>query len=226
LHNSMGLEEDDRGKSPSSSAGEVLDMETLEQVAEYDCRSAPHIFAAHLAGIGRFYNTALLVPEIQASGGGGGREVLVYLREQYSYWNIHHWRHPDRLHRGDAQMIGWETNSRTRPRMLARIREVVLENSAIIHSKRLLTQIENFGYSDTGRTEALSGHDDLLFGWGIALVSRHENYYAMPTAPTVTTGQIDWEQIGVHVRHPESPQERLRRILSIQEYPDRSFMEL
>lgn len=223
---SMGLEEDDRGKSPSSSAAEVLDMETLEQVAEYDFRSPPHIFAAHLAGIGRFYNTALQVPEVQSSGGGGGRELLVYLRETYGYWNIHKWRQPDRTTRGDPHLIGWETTAKTRPRMLARMREVVLENSAVVHSKRLLSQIENFGYSDVGRMEALSGHDDLLFAWGIALVSRSENYYVMPQSASVSAEKVDWEHLGIHVRYPESPQERLRRILSIQEYTDRSFMEL
>lgn len=223
---SMGLEEDDRGKSPSSSAAEVLDMETLEQVAEYDFRSPPHIFAAHLAGIGRFYNTALQVPEVQSSGGGGGRELLVYLRETYGYWNIHHWKHPDRVNRQDSQLLGWETTSKTRPRMLARMREVVLEQSAIIHSKRLLAQLENFGYSDAGRTEALSGHDDLLFAWGIALVSRFENYYVMPPVASGPVEKVDWEHLGIHVTHPENPQERLRRILSTEASPTRSFMEL
>jgi len=169
---SMGLEEDDRGKSPSSSAGEVLDMETLEQVAEYDFRSAPHVFAAHLAGLGRMYNNALLAPEIQGSGGGGGREVLVYLREQYGYWHIHQWRHPDRVRRGDAVMLGWETNARTRPRMLARIREVVLENSALVHSRRLLNQIlearvrELFDY--VNKEVARVGMDGALMG-GVVL---------------------------------------------------------
>src|SRR6185436_19203393 len=58
---------------------EVLDMESLEQVAEYDASSAPHVFARHLAMLGRFYKEALLCPEVQSSGGGGGRELLVYL---------------------------------------------------------------------------------------------------------------------------------------------------
>jgi hypothetical protein len=479
---SMGLEEDDRGKSPSSSAGEVLDMETMEQVAEYDFRSAPHIFASHLAGIGRFYNDALLAPEVQSSGGGGGREVLVYLRERYGYWNIHQWKHPDRIARGNAVLYGWEcldpearvltadlqwvearqvkvgdqllgchevprggkgsgtplrrqtvidrqifvapkvrvtlengqpslvsgnhplltlrksrkdvgyqwrqaadvqpgdmvkylpvwesirtyesgrlsafldgeghfvqgkksgfhlavtqaaggiydevldlwrhfgytptikyqrhkrrpweqpvwvcglssfdasvralgslrptrllekfaaidlarvalrsfrsvavrsvedigegpvvglttdpdhtliadgivghnTNAKTRPRMLARLREVVLENCAVIHSRRLLNQIENFGYNDVGRTEALSGHDDLLFAYGIALVSRSENYFSLP-APPAPSGHVDWESMGIHVIRQEGVQERLRRILSMQEYTEKGFMEL
>ena len=51
----------------SSSAAEVLDMETLEQCAEYDAQSPPHVFAKDLNLLGRYYKEALLAPEIQAA---------------------------------------------------------------------------------------------------------------------------------------------------------------
>jgi len=60
--------------------------------------------------------------------------------------------------------------------MIARLREVVMERSSLIHSRLLLTQLRNFGENESGRLEALSGHDDLLFAYGIALMSRSENY--------------------------------------------------
>ena len=171
---SFGIEDEDHSKSTF----EVLDMETLEQVAEYEASTPPHIMARHLAAAGRFYNEALLCPEVQASGGGGGRELIVYLRNDHKYYNLHQWKQGDKVGAEKAHLVGWETTSKTRPRMIARLREVIMERSCIIHSQKLLQQLSDFGENESGRLEAIQGHDDLLFAFGIALVSRSENYVA------------------------------------------------
>ena len=72
--------------------------------------------------------------------------------------------------------------------MLARVREAVMEGSAVIHSAKLLRQLADFGENDSGRLEARVGHDDLLFAWGIALMSRSENYFVAGTHPVATPG--------------------------------------
>lgn len=163
----------------SESTCEVLDMETLEQVAEFHGHVPPYLFAQELVGSGRYYNEALLVPEIQSSGGGGGMEVLAYI-QQHDYHNIHRWRKPDRVSKGLPPLYGWETTFRSRPRLIARLEEHLREKCVVIHSRTLLDQLSLFGYSDTERLEALSGHDDLVMAYAIALVSRSENYYPMP----------------------------------------------
>lgn len=235
---SMGLSEeidDDeegggRSGSHSRSGAEVLDMETLEQVAEYDAASAPHVMARHLAGIGRLYNEALLAPEVQSSGGGGGRELLVYLHEA-SYWNIHQVSvNADKIQPQPKIRLGWETNSATRPRMLARVREVVMEQSAMIHSRRLFDQLSSFGENDAGRKVALAGHDDLLFAYGIALMSRSENYYKMPKSEPVIH-QPDWKSLGIRISGPGLAvngeafiKQQIEK--SMRRTPRREFMEL
>jgi hypothetical protein len=182
----------------SRSAAEVLDMETLEQVAEYEAPSAPHVFARHLAVLGRLYNYALLAPEVQSSGGGGGRELITYLLQEHKYWHLHRWKHPDKVRYDAGNLYGWETNARSRPRMLARVQEVVLDGSALIHSRALLRQLAYLGENESGRYEALAGHDDLLMAYAIALVSRAENYFTpQPQPPTATT--VDWAGLGIHV---------------------------
>lgn len=226
---SFGIDDDDELTSTHSrSAGQVLDMDTLEQVAEYDAASAPHLMARHLVGMARLYNNALLAPEVQSAGGGGGRELIVYIRDM-DYWNIHRWRaQPDKIQRDQPILLGWETNARTRPRMLARIRQVVMEQSAIIHSRRLMNQLASFGENDAGRMESLQGHDDLLFAWGIALMSRSENYFKLVQPPPAAILNPDWEKLGLHVVRAEHPEARLRRLLAIAdtETPERSFLEL
>lgn len=177
---SMGIADDERSKSTM----QVLDMETLEQVAEYSAASAPHILGKHMVGMGRLYHDALLCPEVQGNAGGGGREVLRYIQD-CDYWNLHRWSGsgPDQIQPKSGHLYGWETNSRTRPRMLTRIREVIDEQTAVIHSAALIKQLADFGENDEGRLEAQQGHDDLLFAYGIALVSRSENYYKQVMAP-------------------------------------------
>ena len=197
---SMGIQDHGTAGSHSRSAAQVLDMESIEQCAEYDAASAPHVFARHLVLLARYYRDALLCPEVQSSGGGGGRELLVYIRETHNYHNLHIWRHPDRIRREQGTLYGWETSARTRPRMIARLREHVIERSIILHSRALLTQLRNFGENDSGRLEALAGRDDLLFGMMLALVSRSENYVAINLAGTVkeaTYGTLSLKQLGL-----------------------------
>lgn len=187
---SMGYDEGTGRDTRSRSAAQIIDMSTIEQVAEYDASTPPHVQARHLAAMGARYNNALLAPEVTASGGGGGRELIVYLKE-LNYWNLHIWRHADHIRRSQGTMYGWETNARTRPMMIARIREVIVERSCILHSQKLLKQLANFGENEAGRTEALSGHDDLLFAFGIALCSRRENYFPKAAQDVTVKNNFD-----------------------------------
>jgi len=179
---SMGFDD----QSHSRSAAEVLDLETLEQVAEYDCASPTYVMARHLAALGRRYNTALLAPEITASGGGGGRELLVYLLKDYQYYNLYRYKHVDWIKADAGRMWGWETNMKTRSRMINRIVEVVKQKLCTIHSEALLTQLQSFGESDSGRYESLAGKDDLLFAFGIACAVWGEEHYHVDVQPERT----------------------------------------
>ena len=82
------------------------------------------------------------------------------------------------------------------PMMIARIREVITERTCTLHSAELLKQLANFGENEAGRTEALSGHDDLLFAFGIALCSRRENYFGDNKVVPITTNKFDPTSFG------------------------------
>ena len=182
---SMGFDD----SSHSRSAAEVLDLDTMEQVAEYDCASPTYVMARHLAHMGTRYHNALLAPEITASGGGGGRELLVYLLKDHQYYNIYRNKQVDHIKQDGGTKWGWETNVRTRARMISRIVEVVKQKACVLHSEALLTQLQSFGESDAGRYESLAGKDDLLFAFGIACaVWGEEKYHAnlQPSKQKVT----------------------------------------
>jgi hypothetical protein len=197
---SMGLaDEDDEKDTHSMSTGVVLDWQSLEVVAVYEASSAPHEQAKDLVGMARIYNNALICPEVESSGGGGGRELIVFIHE-LNYWQIHGWKMPDRINPHKYALLGWATNSRTRPRMLARIREAILERSITIYSAKVLKQLGDFGQTDSGRWESIKGHDDLLFALGMALVSRYENYIkVLPKGED--PGEPPWKEFGLDVQH-------------------------
>lgn len=201
---SMGMD----SRTHSRSAGEVIDMATMTQVAEYDATTPPHVQARHLAALGKYFNMALVAPEVQSSGGGGGREIIVYLKDlEYPNIYIDTARSADHLRRSKGLIYGWETNSRTRPRMLARLREVVCERSITIRSERLLNQMASFGENDSHRFEALSGHDDLLIAFMIALVVRADQYVAPAFAAKYRTvpDEPDWAALGLNIRPEYDP---------------------
>ena len=177
---SMGFDD----STHSRSAAEVLDMETLEQVAEYDCASPTYVMARHLAHLGTRYNNALLAPEITASGGGGGRELLVYLLKDHQYYNIYRTKQVEAIKQNGGTKWGWETNVRTRSRMISRIVEVIKQKACVLHSEALLTQLQSFGESDAGRYESLAGKDDLLFAFGIACAVWGEEKYHLNLHPS------------------------------------------
>jgi len=84
--------------------------------------------------------------------------------------------------------------------MIARIREVINERTCTLHSVTLLKQLANFGENESGRCEALSGHDDLLFAFGIALCSRRENYFPTAAQAPDTTNRFDPSAFGFPMR--------------------------
>lgn len=173
---SMGFEDEKHSRS----AAEILDMDTLEQVGEYDCASPTYVMARHLAVMGKRYNNAFLAPEITASGGGGGRELLAYLLKDHNYYNIYRNKQIDLIKQDGGHKWGWETTLKTRSRMIARIVEVVKKKLCVIHSESLLTQLQSFGESSERRYEALAGKDDLLFAFGIACAVWGEEKYHVP----------------------------------------------
>src|SRR5262249_22567844 len=100
----------------------------------------------------------------------------------------------------EGVLFGWETNAKTRPRMIARISEAVLERAVGIHGRSLLKPLTNFGGNESGRLEGLDGHDDLLFALGIALVSRSENYVETPAESAWEVDPVSWKDLGLDVQ--------------------------
>jgi hypothetical protein len=149
------------GSEGDYSAGQVLEMGTGLQCAE---------FAAHIGGLEltRFitdlateYNGAWLVVERNNHGSG----VLALAETACKY---------GRIYRQGGQ-AGWLTTSVSRTAMIGRIDAALVEESACFQSRRLLAECRSFVRLPNGNIGAQAGtHDDRVMAMAIGLAARAE----------------------------------------------------
>jgi len=144
----------------------IWDRTTGEEVAFYHRYIPPDIFAKELNTVGRLYNNALMVVEINNHG-----LTVVSNLKQLLYPNFYF-----RLERYEtmgmtsSDRIGWKTNKMTRPVLIDEFDKAFREDLLLIHSKELLDEMIVFIYDKNGDMNATHGYkDDCIFaaaiGW-------------------------------------------------------------
>lgn len=162
---------------------EVIDCDTMEQVAELMIRCLPMQFMEMVDRVGRYYNNALVVVESNF----GGEAFIDDLRIKYSYPKL--WRKktiddkPNRV--GTSQVsyakYGFHTNDSSKAILNKLLVDNIREdgNGLKIFSPRLHKQLQIYvrkrdrNGRDTGKTQAEEGpgnHDDLVIAIALALV--------------------------------------------------------
>lgn len=144
------------GENADNSSFQVLDIESMEQVAEfYSNLVPPNIFAQIIKEVATYYNTALAIVENMAPGGS----VLNTLQNNLFYENIFF-----ESKKSGAQSIGIKVNRINRPLLLESMQNRILNRSIIINSSRFAKELQTFQYNPiTKKAEALKGkHDDSI----------------------------------------------------------------
>ena len=155
------------GEEGDNSVFQVLDVSTLEQVAEfYSNEIPPHIFAQLLNEVGIMYNTAIIVVEAAAPAGGA---VLTNLQHKLFYENLY-WDNE----RKRAATPGIKSNQTIRPMLLESISSRLLDNTLKINGTRFVNELKTFIYNgQRKRAEAQYGkHDDAIMAMAIGLYAR------------------------------------------------------
>lgn len=157
-----------RGDGEDYSAFHVIDVETSTQVAEYKGKVETKQFGNMLVSIATEYNDALLIPENSSIGWNAIQQVidrgyknLFYMSKDLQYVDVEH-QMTGKYYREERNMVpGFTTSQRTRPLVIARLKEYMLENSFTIQSSRMCAELDTFIWKN-GRPEALSGYNDDL----------------------------------------------------------------
>lgn len=165
-----------RGDGEDYSAFHVIDIETSTQVAEYKGKVETKQFGNMLVSIATEYNDALLIPENSSIGWNAIQQVidrgyrnLFYMSKDLQYVDVEH-QVSGRYARDERNMVpGFTTSQRTRPLIIARLKEYMLDNSFTIRSSRMMAELDTFIWKN-GRPEALQGYnDDLIMALCIGL---------------------------------------------------------
>ncbi len=157
-----------RGDGEDYSAFHVIDVESSTQVAEYRGKVETKQFGNILVSIATEYNDALLIPENSSIGWNTVQQIidrgyknLFYMSKDLQYVDVEH-QMTGRYRAEERQMVpGFTTSQRTRPLVIARLKEYMLENSFTIRSARMCAELETFIWKN-GRPEALQGYNDDL----------------------------------------------------------------
>ena len=172
-----------RGDSNDFSTLQVFDAETCEQVAEYQGKIAPDMFATLIDRVGRDYNDAYLV--IECNSFGLATTLNLKNVAKYPADKIYHSQSiKDIINpvakvkiKENEEIPGIQTTTVTRPLIISSLNTYMREGKIKINSIRLLEEFDTFIYNGNKPEHADGFNDDLIFALGVLLFVRDTEYY-------------------------------------------------
>lgn len=146
------------------SAAPVIDINEMEQVAEYHGHIPPDDFGDTLFNLGRFYNTAMLIPEAWPGVGAVTMSKLLIL----DYPNLWKRQAGDYSHKSKDQLYGWETTKKTKPLMIHKLSEGLKDYRFKVRSKELISEMKSFVYDGESMEPQEGCFSDRVMGFAIA----------------------------------------------------------
>lgn len=169
-----------RGDAEDFSAAQVVDIESLEQVAEYKGKIPTKDYATILMMMATEYNMGLLVVENANIGWAVIQEIidknypnLFYSSADLQYVDVEQ-QMSNKINTMERKMVpGFTTSNKTRPLVISKLESYFRDKEVTIHSIRLIEELNVFIWKTGGtslKAEAMEGyHDDLVMSFGIAM---------------------------------------------------------
>jgi hypothetical protein len=165
-----------RGDGGDFSAFHVIDVETMEQVAEYKGQLTTKDYGNLLVSIATEYNNALLVVENNNIGWATLQQIIDrnYQNTFYSATDLTvvdvERSYSNKLNSADKKLVaGFTTTSKNRPLIISNLELFFRQKQIIMKSKRLYEELNVFTWNGP-RAEAMKGYnDDLVMSIGIGL---------------------------------------------------------
>ncbi len=158
-----------RGDGKDNSAFHIMELSTLEQVAEYVGKPTPDDFADILANVAAEYGNPMLVIENNNIGYAVLKKLIDkgYPNLYYATKTDHQYVDPMTAQWQSNVIPGFTTSSKTRPLIVAKMEEFMRNKLIKINSNRLLSEMKTFIWQH-GRPQAMrSYNDDLTMSFAI-----------------------------------------------------------
>ncbi len=165
-----------RGDGGDFSAFHVIDVDSMEQVAEYKGQLTTKDYGNLLVSVATEYNNALLVVENNNVGWGTLQQIIDrnYQNTFYSSSDLTivdvEKSYSNKLHAQDKKLVaGFTTTTKNRPLIVSNLELFFRQKQVIIKSKRLYEELNVFIWNGP-KAEAMRGYnDDLVMSIGIGL---------------------------------------------------------
>ena len=160
-----------------------------EQVAQWHGWINPTPYAHVLAALGYWYNTCEISSEINDCG----QKTYMELYRIIQYPQLFRWKHYDRVKHFYSDLMAWQTTVKTRPLLITKLREMLLDRALIVYSYDLLDEMFTFASDDDGgRFEGQDNNDDAVFAFMIALWCAHDSDYGQEAAARPSIGSCKY----------------------------------
>ena len=166
-----------RGDGNDYSAFHVIDIDTLEQVAEFQDQLIPNDYGDLLVTLATEYNDALLV--VERTGGLGYAALQQIVNRQYknTFYSSSdlkivdiHRQYTNRYHSEEKKVLpGFETTTSTRPLIISKLDTYFREKSVGVKSVRTLNELRTFIWKNGKAQAAENYNDDLVMSLGFGL---------------------------------------------------------
>ncbi len=162
-----------RGDGADNSAFQIIDIDSLEQVAEFKGQPSTTDYGHLLVNIATEYNNALLVVD---NANIGWNTIQTILERGYS--NLYHIPKSgndyadtfDNPWVDNSKLVpGFNINQRNRPQMLDQTLKHLTNNTFIVKSKRLVEELRVFMWNGKRAEAARGHHDDLIMALAMGL---------------------------------------------------------
>lgn len=154
---------------------QVFNRTTGHQVATWHGYIDPVGFARLMVRIGRWYNDAVLAPEIQ----NHGHAVIEELKHQM-YPRLYQWQRVDKIQGALSNYLGWETNGRTKALLIDSMQSGLIDADLMIWDLLTLKELSEFQWIERGKAGGIN-YDDRAMAMLIA-------YRVHLETPMVSTG--------------------------------------
>lgn len=145
------------GRGDDYTAVQILDINTMEQVAEYRNKIPTSMFADLLYNILTYYNNAFVAIETNSD------ESVINKLADYGYDNIYY-----RVKGHNSLVPGWNTNLKTRGLLVSYFQDVMINSKIKVYSYRLINECKAFVWENGKAQAAKKANDDLVFAFMIA----------------------------------------------------------
>ena len=151
-------------KEGDRSTVDILDHETMEQVAHYSGHPDTDSFADEINLAARYYNHALAGPECNNAG-------LACINElKKKYYRIYRSKKYNRQTNQTTKELGWRTDMKTKKLMVEDLARVIRDESLIINNKDSIGEMLSFVKDDEGKYAGQEGSfDDRVISLAIAV---------------------------------------------------------